>query len=407
MTGSFVAWVDYSAAEQERMREAIAMFEQKETRDELGIGAIRDALADLLFPGTSTIQTRLRYFVIVPWIYRELERRRGVTSDTITRTVREREVALIDPLTKSEGGGVFGAQSGHTLQRLPSNVYWNGLRTWGIFRLPWSQDEYHQHWDALRDRNQNIVIADDSGIAPDLVRAWDSVPGPPSQAWAESITLDVPWSEASYLQQRMVTARGTGGSLLAHFAADLAAADVEAGMPWDAADRLPAKLARLIAQAKAFSNVMHGAAWLYNLALCRSSKLEAHRERIEELEACMAEWAAETAPTLESWQPGELWALLEDRDVPVPATRLDRRFVEDWFALMSRGDPAALANDRAAERLIVERERQVKGAKRARYDNPQALERWAGSGTAPFDFRWFRVRGLLRDLYAGLNRKPS
>lgn len=112
MTESFVAWVDYSAAEQERMREAIAMFEQKETRDELGIGGIRDALADLLFPGTSTIQTRLRYFVIVPWIYRELERRRGVTSETIKRTMHDREIALIEPLTKSEGGGVFGAQSG-------------------------------------------------------------------------------------------------------------------------------------------------------------------------------------------------------------------------------------------------------------------------------------------------------
>lgn len=407
MTESFVAWVDYSAAEQERMREAIAMFEQKETRDELGIGAIRDALADLLFPGTSTIQTRLRYFVIVPWIYRDLERRRGVTSETIKRTMHDREIALIEPLTKSEGGGVFGAQSGRTLQRLPSNVYWNGLRTWGIFRLPWSQDEYHQNWDALRDRNQNIVIADDSGIAPDFVRAWDTVPSPPTQDWAESITLDVPWSEASYLQQRMVATKGTGGSLLAHFAAELAAADVEAAMPWDAADQLPPKLARLVGQAKAFSSVMHGAAWLYNLVLCQSSKLESHRERIGELEANMAEWAAEAAPTFKSWQPGELWALLEERDVPVPAPRLDRRFVESWFALVNRNGPAALVGDRDAAKLIVERERQVKGPKRARHDNPQALERWAGSGTAPFDYRWFRVRGLLRDLYAGLNRKPS
>lgn len=404
MAGSFVAWVDYSAAEQERMREAIAMFEQKETRDELGIGAIRDALADLLFPGTSTIQTRLRYFIIVPWVYRELERRRGVTSATIQQTVRAREIALIEPLTKSEGGGVFGAQSGRTLQRLPSNVYWNGLRTWGIFRLPWSQDEYHQHWDALRDRNQNIVIADDSGIAPDLVRAWDTFPSPPSQDWGDAITLDVPRSEASYLQQRMET---THGSLLAHFAADVAAAEIDAEMPWDAADRLPVKLARLVEQARAFSGVMHGAAWLYNLVLCRSSKLAAHRERIAELEASLTEWAAAAAPVFESWQPGELWALLEERAVAVPAQRPDRRFVEDWFALVRRREPRALANDRDAAHLIVERERRVKGAKRARYDNPQALARWAGSGTAPFDYRWFRVRGLLRDLYAGLNRKPS
>jgi len=51
------------------------MFTEKESRDELGIGSIRDAIADILFPGTSTIQTRLRYMLLLPWMYRELEKR--------------------------------------------------------------------------------------------------------------------------------------------------------------------------------------------------------------------------------------------------------------------------------------------------------------------------------------------
>lgn len=38
------------------------------TLDELGIGSIRDTFSDELFPGTSTIQTRARYFLFVPWI---------------------------------------------------------------------------------------------------------------------------------------------------------------------------------------------------------------------------------------------------------------------------------------------------------------------------------------------------
>ncbi len=36
------------------------LFREEEARDGLGIDAVRDALSDLLFPGTSTIQTRLR-----------------------------------------------------------------------------------------------------------------------------------------------------------------------------------------------------------------------------------------------------------------------------------------------------------------------------------------------------------
>ena len=43
-------------------------FRIKESRDELGLGAIRASFADALFPGTSTIQTRLRYMLFVPWV---------------------------------------------------------------------------------------------------------------------------------------------------------------------------------------------------------------------------------------------------------------------------------------------------------------------------------------------------
>ena len=41
-------------------------FQEKESRDELGLGSVRDSFADQLFPGTSTIQTRLRYTLFVP-----------------------------------------------------------------------------------------------------------------------------------------------------------------------------------------------------------------------------------------------------------------------------------------------------------------------------------------------------
>ena len=43
------------------------------TLDELGIGPIRDTIADTLFPGTSTIQTRARYFLFIPWILQKAE----------------------------------------------------------------------------------------------------------------------------------------------------------------------------------------------------------------------------------------------------------------------------------------------------------------------------------------------
>ena len=70
---SSFSWLSYSEEERERTRDLISQFSERDTRDELGIGRIRDAFADLLFPGTTTIQTRVKYFLIIPWMYHSLE----------------------------------------------------------------------------------------------------------------------------------------------------------------------------------------------------------------------------------------------------------------------------------------------------------------------------------------------
>ena len=52
------------------MRRVLDLFREQGTVDEMGLGTLRDALADALFPGTSSIHTRLRYALFIPWIYR-------------------------------------------------------------------------------------------------------------------------------------------------------------------------------------------------------------------------------------------------------------------------------------------------------------------------------------------------
>jgi hypothetical protein len=55
---SMFTWVDFAEDDRRKMADIIALFAEKDTRDELGLGGIRDTFADLLFPATSTIQTR-------------------------------------------------------------------------------------------------------------------------------------------------------------------------------------------------------------------------------------------------------------------------------------------------------------------------------------------------------------
>ena len=72
---STFTWLDSSEHERRRALDIIDLFGQSETVDELGLGTVRDTIAEVLAPGTSTVQTRARYFFFIPWIYQSLDRR--------------------------------------------------------------------------------------------------------------------------------------------------------------------------------------------------------------------------------------------------------------------------------------------------------------------------------------------
>ncbi len=91
---STFTWLDYSERDRRRMVDVIEALSETGARDELGLGGVRNAISDKLFPGTSTTQTRVRYFLFVPWIYRRLEHR-GVSHANMGREARKSEVALV------------------------------------------------------------------------------------------------------------------------------------------------------------------------------------------------------------------------------------------------------------------------------------------------------------------------
>jgi hypothetical protein len=44
---SLVAWLDAASADQQRIREAVNLFRERESRSQLGRGRVRDAISDL------------------------------------------------------------------------------------------------------------------------------------------------------------------------------------------------------------------------------------------------------------------------------------------------------------------------------------------------------------------------
>lgn len=274
--------------------EVFAAFDDKDTIDSLGLGVIRDSISDQLFPGISTIQTRARYFLFVPWVCKILEAEQ-VHPGRFTARLRELEVALIESLRQVEGTnqGVIGYRARKRLSRLPSSVYWNGLGTFGIRHLDLSTAEYRS-FVARYGRIQTSTQVDDDGERiGGQPRLWDpALPPAPDGFPEQPIALRLTEDEAEYLAGRFMTARPE--SMIAELARDLTV-DRSAPMPWEVPlSGAPPRLAEVLRHARNFSELMEGAHALYNLLLARRAAQELGQDRqelIEDLAGELDGWA--------------------------------------------------------------------------------------------------------------------
>ena len=61
-----LGWIDFSQKDRNLILGVLESLTEKKAVDELGVASIRDGFANLFFPGTSTLQTRAKYFLIQP-----------------------------------------------------------------------------------------------------------------------------------------------------------------------------------------------------------------------------------------------------------------------------------------------------------------------------------------------------
>lgn len=388
------------------MNRILALFRERDTRDELGIGVIRDILADQLFPGTSTIQTRLRYMLFVPWVYQRLETKhqdRRIFADEARRL----EVAVVKALSASDDtAGVFGKRAGGGLKRLPSSVYWTGLGMWQIRRFRGSQEQYHAAIEGIESRRTTRRHSEDlarrrgegyDAIQEDAAVTWHpKLPKVPA-GFPESTSIHLTREEAQFIQDQIVTTQPL--SLLARV---ILLPLPKVDFPWEhpALGHFMPGHRELLHHARLLSEVNYGAAILYNLMLAevqRSAKLaEARRSDA-------AKWlqSLDRAP-LRQWSFDWVGQLAVAHQQVVSPQTLD--FCKEWLALVClRGD--SVFDDCAARTLIRTREIRLKGG-RSRFTNPRALDQWRGAaGLFRLDYRWPTVRQFIGDLQDGLARK--
>ena len=388
---SAIGWVDFDETERDRAQRLMDLFREQDSRDELGLGAIRDSIADHLFPGTSTIHTRLRYMLFIPWIFESLPSH--LSPRDISAKARQKEIELGQALMAGAPGavGIIGKDAGEKLKRLPSSIYWSGLESWGIRQFPGSIDAYFAalpHWP--KDTGKDHVEDDMSGAQRHRHLWHDRMPQPP-KGWPDTVDFDLEPDEASFLVDRLVDRHPH--SLLTYLASrsDRAKADAIWLHPHIADFPIQARV--LVEHARIFSGVMHGAALLYNLLL---SELRENEDWIERYQTALTEWSDELdTKELASWSLDDFWH--ETRHTGHSVLEPAKRFVTEWVALV-RKEGGLGRNRDAANALVMTRERRLKKGQ-SRFANKSARDRWQGaSGTGRFQFRWSIAQSHLKDL---------
>lgn len=395
-----IAWLDTSADEQRRVRELIALFAQPGTLDELGLGQIRDVLSNALFPGTSVLLTRARYFVLVPWSFLRVSVP-GRTAAEVRAHADLTQRALIVALQGSGQVGVIGSRLGAEVKTLPSTIYWNGLLTFGILRRDVGPDGL----SALRSEREG-----GDELASRVRSDWNpTLPEVPS-GFPATVDggLDLTATEAAWLRERIL--ESVPGTLLAHLVASDQAPGPSSAYPWrdGACASVQGSAAEVLRHAHLFSLLMQGASRLYGVLVAEAyeragfnavdAPLAKHRDAyLQWLHAVDDE-----RHLLDSWDQGAFWAFVYRENERV--SPITRRFVEAWMAAVLNGAAAqALEGDTEPRLLVANRELWLKRSQ-ARLSNAKLLGSWGGGVGGGLDFRWPTVKRILTDIHEGLAR---
>lgn len=414
-------WIDFADDDRQQMLDILKLFALRDTRDELGIGTVRDAFANYFFPGTTTIQTRARYFLIIPWVYQEAVSRGNVKKWSATRLSQEvdyLERSIISAL--KEGGetdGVIGGRVGKHVERLPSNIYWPGLAALNIRLFPGSQTELTQwlsrcfrsvrHGTDLRAAEMDAEAEEQAEVL------WHGgLPAAPQRLFVEC-TLALTPAEAEFLRERIRFSHPH--SLFATFL-EVDSQPFDQDFVWEhpLAHGLDGDLRQAVEDARRFSLLTHGAAYLYNLMLAEKWHDlfgEDRDERVNKYKDALLEWSNKISTEwseLRSWcaNSKQFWlspGLREWKSLPQTRT-----FVDRWFSILSGCDSPYEVIDRdKARALILQREYALKSSgNRARLHNPNALRRWSGAaGTGQLDFRWGTAQTIVRDIWDGIGSR--
>lgn len=387
-----IGFIDFSKEERSKILSTLKLLGEQTALDELGIGSVRDAYADLLFPGISTLQTRAKYFVLIPYLFHAASEMASAgklhSGRELLRWLHIAEDKMVETLVQNSAQGETGIIGSNALKQKrsvknrPSSIYWSGLRTLGIVqseKLTLSTACALTVQDAKEKREIELQDGDDGFDDATATNTGRSIflPVRPEYSLEKETNISLTKKEAQFLQDCIVRSFFTKNSLLAFLVKNKLHCNSFDEIPEAV---LPPDLRRDYLLARGFSRFIYGAHLRYNVIY------SAERDEFMKAEFCA--WRQDFLSA-----PFDLDPILER--VASGADLIN--FCHAFLDAVNRNDTEAMDD------IIVRRERQVKGTRAKlrkpeeyRYDPDHPVHFYA------LDFRFGRANVIIQDILSGL-----
>lgn len=407
-----IGWIDFSEADRKKMKQAMSLIRPEGQLDELGIGRIRDGIANMLFPGISTIQTRAKYFFIVPYIMRDfffLPLKEKIKKNG-SRYLEDRQHEIKNILREKYYGqsntGIIGItkSKNERISRTPAEIYWVGINTFECIDAGGlSMSSYLQNMQYIdfgpKSKSKSEEMDDDFDAGIDLNHhIW--VPKAPND-WKENIDIQLTQSESDFLEdklkdlqnpvlrntvlQQVFHHNGLMQSLLnsnnfAQFARSAY------NLP-----NIEQELRENLILAHDFAYVIDGAHILYNHLLQRYFFPDIYNNEFLDEWKDWYEYLSEEMIDFEGFQINSLNEWLSNKN----------GFENNWWNLIKEGKPFDELDIEALYRLVRNREYAAKGTK-ARLQNSiqmfSEMKPFKWIGLRPLEYRFSNAKRIVVDI---------
>lgn len=231
-----IGFINFSNEELARKNKVLQMVKDQTALDELGLGRIRDAFANLMFPGMSTLQRKAKYFVVMPSLFYQACQKHYEKLRDVRGQIVKWEIQLTEMLVKGAGydrqkiKGITGSSvlesakkdSSKFVKYDPAYIYVNGLRTFGIIKS--NTDIYR----LIFERSKELEIKRPKFKASDAEEISDSddtfgltqLFSTSGEVYdferGEMLSTELTLKEALFLKNRILLSHQTTNSLLAY-----------------------------------------------------------------------------------------------------------------------------------------------------------------------------------------------